>query len=272
MTKMPSRPSPESALVEPSKASGTQSILRTTSLLRLVAANNRSGLRLVDITRSTGLDRSTVHRILQCLVDEHFLEQDLDRRYFLGAVTFELGLSAAPRFNLRELCDGSLERIARISGDMAFLTVRSGHDAVCLDRKEGTYPIRTHTFEIGARRPLGVGAGSLAILSALPIAESHRIVAHNARHLEDYNGSSANKLLAQVDQTRKLGHALREGSVAGARAIGLVIRNRFGEPFAALSISAISSRMTKERQPELIALLKMEVRAVEKRLAASGSD
>ena len=251
------------------KPTGTQSILRTTALLRLVAAHNRTGLRLVDMTHSTGLDRSTVHRILQCLVDEHFLLQDTSRRYFLGAVTFEFGLSAAPRFNLRELCAPSLERIARKSGDMAFLTVRSADDGVCLDRKEGAYPIRAHTFDIGARRPLGIGGGSLAILSALPSAEVERIIKHNARLLAAYNSTSAEKLLMQVEQARKLGYVVREGSVVGARAIGMAIRNRFGEPFAALSISAISSRMTKERHPELTALLKSEVRAVEKRLLAS---
>ncbi len=250
------------------RVSGTQSILRTTLLLREIAAHNRTGLRLVDITSSTGLDRSTAHRILQCLVEEHLLQQDASRRYFLGVVAFELGLSAAPRFNLRDFCEGSLNRIASKTGDMAFLTVRSGFEAVCLDRKEGNYPIRTHTFEIGARRPLGIGAGGLAILSALPADEIRRIVTANAGRLKAHSGVTAQKLLAQVEQSQRLGYTVREGSVSGARAIGTPLRNRFGEPFAALSISAISSRMSEDRHPELIALLRTEVRAVEERLSA----
>jgi DNA-binding IclR family transcriptional regulator len=201
------------------------------------------------------------------LVGENLLQQDERRRYFLGIVAFELGLSAAPRFNLRDLCVASLDRLASKTGDMAFLTVRSGSEAVCLDRKEGDYPIRTHTFEIGARRPLGIGAGSLAILSALPAEEIRRIVSANAGRLKAYSGLTEENLLVQVEQAQKLGYTVREGSVSGARAIGTPIRNRFGEPFAALSISAISSRMSENRHPELIALLRTEVKAVEKRLS-----
>ena len=78
------------------------------------------------------------------------------------------GLTATPRFNLREICHPALARIADATGDTVFLTQRSGLDAVCLDRREGTFPIKTFTLEVGMRRPLGVGTGSLAILSALP--------------------------------------------------------------------------------------------------------
>jgi DNA-binding IclR family transcriptional regulator len=58
-------------------------------------------------------------------------------------------------------------RIAEATGDTVFLTQRSGLDSVCVDRQEGTFPIKTFTLEIGMRRPLGVGTGSLAILSGL---------------------------------------------------------------------------------------------------------
>ena len=44
----------------------------------------------------------------------------------------------------------------------------SRHDLVCIDRKTGDYPIKVFTVEIGIRRPLGVGAGSIAVLAAMP--------------------------------------------------------------------------------------------------------
>ena len=151
------------------RLTGTQSIKRALTLLREIAAHNRSGSRLLDLAMRTGLQRPTVHRMLKCLAAENMVQQDGDNhRYFLGPMVFELGLTAAPRFNLREICHPSLSRIAEATGDTVFLTQRSGLDSVCLDRREGTFPIKTFTLEIGMRRPLGVGTGSLAILSALP--------------------------------------------------------------------------------------------------------
>jgi DNA-binding IclR family transcriptional regulator len=38
-----------------------------------------------------------------------------------------------------------------------FLLVRSGFHAVCLDRADGPFPIRSFTGDIGGRIPLGLG-------------------------------------------------------------------------------------------------------------------
>jgi len=47
-----------------------------------------------------------------------------------------------------------------------FLIVRSGDDAVCADRAIGSYPVKTSVVDVGTRRPLGLGGGSLAMLTA----------------------------------------------------------------------------------------------------------
>jgi DNA-binding IclR family transcriptional regulator len=160
-----------------------------------------------------------------------------------------------------------MSRIAEATGDTVFLTQRSGLDAVCLDRHEGTFPIKTFTLEIGMRRPLGVGTGSLAILSALPDEEVRDIVNANAPRLPEY-GLTPATLVGQVKKAQKLGYAIREmPSLAGVRSLGHALHNQGGIAFAALSISAISSRMTEKRVGELAAMLKGEARMVEKQLA-----
>jgi DNA-binding IclR family transcriptional regulator len=261
---MPRKINPASA-----KLSGTQSIERALSLLREIAAHNRTGSRLLDLANRTGLQRPTVHRMLKCLAAEDMVQQDPDtHRYFLGPMVFELGLTAGPRFNLREICHPALTRIAEATGDTVFLTQRSGLDAVCLDRLEGTFPIKTFTLEIGMRRPLGVGIGSLAILAALPDEDIRNIIASNTPRLPEY-GLTPNSLLAQAKKAQKLGYAVREApSLAGVRSIGQALHNRSGIPFAALSLSAISSRMTEKRVGELAVLLKNETRLIEKQIAA----
>jgi DNA-binding IclR family transcriptional regulator len=250
------------------RLSGTQSIERALILMREIAAHNRTGTRLLDLASRTGLQRPTVHRMLKCLTLENMVQQDPEsHRYFLGPMVFELGLTAAPRFNLREICHPAMSRIADATGDTVFLTQRSGLDAVCVDRHEGTFPIKTFTLEIGMRRPLGVGTGSLAILSALPDEEVRDIVNANAPRLPEY-GLTPTSLLAQVKKAQKLGYAVREmPTLAGVRSIGHVLHNQGGIAFAALSVSAISSRMSEKRVAELATMLKNETRLVEKQVA-----
>jgi DNA-binding IclR family transcriptional regulator len=48
--------------------------------------------------------------------------------------------------------------------------------------------------------------------------------------------------------------------------VGHAVRNQSGIAFAALSVSSISSRMTEKRVIEIAALLKNEVRLIEKQL------
>ncbi len=248
---------------------GTQSISRVFALLREVAENNREGLRLVDIARRLDMQPPTAHRILKCLLEERALRRDeRSKRYFLGAALYEFGLVATPRIDLRAMCVPVLERLAEETEDMIFLTVRSGADGVCLSRREGKFPVKTYTLDVGMRRPLGVGAGSLAILSALPDEEISEIVRKNAARLHEHDGLTESALMSQVRRTQKLGYAVRDlRGLGGVRTIGVAVRASDGIPVAALSLSAIRPRMKDERVAALAKLLRREAAALEQQLA-----
>jgi DNA-binding IclR family transcriptional regulator len=253
----------------PRSPTGTQSIQRAARLLRELAARNRQGMRLIDVAQSSGLQRPTVHRMLKCLAAENLVSQDpQSRRYFLGPLVFELGITAGPRFNIRDLCSDTLDRIAAETGDTVFLMIRSGDDSLCIDRREGAFPIKTFTVDVGVRRPLGVGAGSLAILTALPDDEIDETVQRIASRLPAFGRLTAAELLALVKRARKLGYVLNDvRTLSGVTAIGAPITDASGRPVAAISVSAITARMTSSRQRELAELLRRETRGIEKKLA-----
>ena len=225
-------------------------------------------MRLAEVVQQTKFERPTVHRILKCLVEEGFLMQEPDsRQYFLGPLIFELGLASSPQFNLGDICRPSLERVADKTGDTVFLSVRSGYDSVCIDRKEGTFPIKALTLEVGARRPLGVGAGGMALLLPLSTDAVEDIVRANAKRLAEFHKLTVPLLRKALERSQRLGYALNDNHVpAGATTLGLPIVNRYGHPFAALSMAAISSRMSTRRQGELVALLRQEVACIERAL------
>lgn len=252
------------------KVHGTNAIHRAFALLREVAAHNRDGLRLADIAERFALETPTAHRVLKSLLVEGVLRRDdATKRYRLGPTLFELGAAATPAVDLKKLCDPALARLARQTGDTAFLTQRSGYDAVCLTRMEGSFPVKTFTLEVGMRRPLGVGAGSLAILSALPKAEIDEVLHVNAPRLKAYDELTVAALASQIRRTQKLGHSVRDlRGLGGVRTIGVAIRDRAGMPQAALSLSAIKPRMKEDRLAELAQLLKREAQEIERELAS----
>ena len=244
---------------------GTQSIERAAHVLRIIASRNSVGLRLVDISKQAKLERPTAHRILKCLMAEGLVRQNAEtRRYFLGHLIFELGLAASSSFNLRDICRPSLMRLAEKSGDTVFLSIRSGADSVCIDRVEGAFPIKTFTLDVGTRRPLGVGAGGLALLMKLPEQTQQEIVSANALRLSAYNNLTVPVVLKLLKRCRDLGFALNDAQVTpGSTSVGLPIRSRSEEPVLAISIGAISSRMTRERQKELAAMIRTELEKLE---------
>ncbi len=253
--------------------SGTQSIYRAIVLLRAIASRGRAGSRLLDLAKQAKLTAPTAHRILRCLVAENIVAQDPEtHRYLLGHLVFELGLAAAPQFNLRQIVEPSLRRVAEKTGDTAFLIARSGFDTVCLDRKEGAFPIRALTLDVGTRRPLGVGAGGMALLLSLPDDEIERIVSANATRLKDYGKLNVPIVTQMIARSKQLGYALNDRQeTPGVISVGLPVMNRYGPPYAAISVGAISSRMSGERQKDIAGILRTELRLLEKRLADAAS-
>ncbi|SAK74453.1 IclR family transcriptional regulator [Caballeronia hypogeia] len=269
IAKLITGPMNESDAPIPIERDGAQSIDRAMNVLMLVSAHSRVGMPLREIVTQSGLKQPTVHRLLGALVRAGMVEQDPDsKRYHLGCESYVLGTLAAERFGIHSVAVGSVVRLANASEDTAFLTVRRGDYGVCVHREEGTYPVRAQVLSVGDRHPLGVGAGAIAILSALEDAEVEQVLAAcEPSYREHYPAISSEKLRELVKETRERGYATHRGLVhPGSWGLGIVIRNEVGEPCAALSIGAIENRLGEDRQGKLVRLLQNEARAVEARL------
>ncbi len=140
-------------LSEKSKASdGVQSIRRALAILRILAAGQEHGVRLVDVVTSTGLSQPTAHRILRVLIAEGAAEQNPEtRRYVIGNEVSLLGLARVARFPLRAAAEPYLQYLSETLGDTIFLTIANGDDSVCIGRWPGSYPVKVLSIDVGAR-------------------------------------------------------------------------------------------------------------------------
>jgi DNA-binding IclR family transcriptional regulator len=241
---------------------GAQAIHRAIALLKQVATQHAGGVRLQALCDEVGLGMPTAHRIMRSLVAEGLVAKDSAGLYRLGPLTYELGLAAATRLDIRQLCGPSLERLAANSGDTVFLSVRSGLDAVCIDRKEGQYPIKALPLDIGTRRPLGAGANAMALLMPLPPEQAQEIISANARRFAQF-GLKCENISRMLQEARGMGYLLSDGLVVeGYRGLAVPCVGPDGHPLASLTIAAISTRLTRSRLPELVSLLQREAERV----------
>lgn len=242
------------------------SLQRALHLLRALAEGGPS--RVSELARGTGYTQATTHRLLQQLVDEGFVEQSAqDKRYALGLAFFALAARAGESGGLRALCRPALLRLGAALGDSVFLLVRSGFDAMCLDRWEGPFPIRSFTGDIGGRVPLGIGQGSLAILANLPEAEREEVLRHNVPRLAGMGSVDGVFLRTEVARVQRQGYAATNtGLIEGMAGVGVPLFDAAGRVVAALSIGTLAARLEGERLPVVVELLQREARELAPRI------
>jgi DNA-binding IclR family transcriptional regulator len=241
---------------------------RGTALLRLLATASARGLPLSQLSAKTSMPHSTVHRLLAHLIREGLVIQlESTRGYALGPLAFELGLAAAQRFDLRSAFRPTLEHLAAEAADTAYVHIRSGFEAVCLDMVEGPSAIRVVPLRIGSRRPLGLGAGGLAILAQLGATEREDVIAQVAPPIEREWKFPEAALRASIEESRRNGYALiRNRVVAGVTAIGLAYFDSMGRITGAQTVAAVNERMTPARVSVLQRLLLHATREAEQAL------
>src|SRR3954466_10993728 len=254
---------PPSALGQPGSFNAIQKVC---AILRVLAQN--SPLRLTEIADATSLNKATTLRILGSLIEEGFVTR------VAGAKTYELGqearvmaIGARRSVDIAELAQPSLLRLSEKSADTALLSVRSGVEALYLARSVGSHPLQPNYLQIGTRRPLGVGAGNLALLVWLPDAEIEAIIDVIVPRLAKSPRITPKFLHERIVAARKHGHTvLIDAAYPGMGGVGVPVRDETGQVVAALSIGASSDRI-RRREAELAEMLKKEALVLARAMA-----
>jgi DNA-binding IclR family transcriptional regulator len=194
--------------------------------------------------------------MINCLEEERLILRKTDTsRFVIGPLAHELGLVAHQEAGSLLPYRKSLARLAEATGDTVYLMMRSNLDVVCLDRTEGSFPIKALTVNIGERRPLGSGGAGLALLAALDDAKVNQIIAENEIEFGDaYFGYSNRKDLLR---------SIKDQPETGMSGIGIAIERKLGPPIFGISIGTITTRL-QGRFSQLKTLLRDEVKRLQK--------
>ncbi|NPC57314.1 IclR family transcriptional regulator [Caenimonas soli] len=230
---------------------GSRTLRRGLSILKLLARYQPTGLGVSDMARKLQLDKATTLRLARTLMDEKFLAQDASsRRYQLGPEAFAVGLAAEPSYALQRIAAPSLRALALETGDWVFFSVRHGLEVICLSRANGDVPYPHSSLKVGDRHPLGLGAGGLSILAAMPDDEVDLVLSINADAIaKQFPSMTVSVIRKLLQETRERGYCSIPGIlVPGYWGVGVPLLQRDGRPVAAIVLIASASRLSGARQ------------------------
>ncbi len=213
--------------------------------------STRGPLRLSTLADELGLGKSTVHRVLAELGELGYVEQEQESgRYRPTLRTWELGTAVVADLPVKQAAASALQDLHTATGETVSLVVRSGDDALYLDKLISPRPMR-FTTRVGSRIPLPIPAGGKALLAASD--DGPEVVARLAERPELTALIDVDKVVKELTAARRRGYAVASSKARGVVSLAAAVIDRDQRPAAALAVSAPADHLDRQRRDEVAA-------------------
>ena len=219
------------------------------AVLEAVAAAH-GPVRLSRVADDLGLQKSSVHRILQNLVAAGWVAQDDDTGLYSATLkVWEIGAGIVEALPVRRAATPILHRLHRDTGETVSLTVLDGDDVVYLDKIVAPRPMG-FTTHVGSRIPAPLTVAGRVMLAHEPDPRStiERVAAAVGTERLDVPAALADVERA-LDQGYLVGRGRRERGIVG---IASAVPGRDGRAVAGLTVSAPVQRADDARRDDII--------------------
>ena len=209
---------------------------------------------LLQISKRTSIPATSLYRFLETFEKFAFITADSDgKSYRLGPALFRLGMLAYNSADLREAAKPEMERLAGVTGESIFLTVRHEDRSVCIQSAEGKHRVRL-TQRIGAALPLHAGAAARISLAYMAEPERQRMIKSlELRALGPGTITERSALERAARLVRSKEYAVsREEVDAGSSGVAVPVFSQGGEVVAALACGGPVYRLTEKKIRELV--------------------
>jgi IclR family KDG regulon transcriptional repressor len=229
-----------------------QIVHRVARILR--AFDGRGLVGITDLTRTTGLPKSTVHRLVSALVHEGLLVQDEDsHKYTLSLRIAQLGAGILSAHAIRRVARPILMALRDETHESVHLAVLENLEAVIIDTEDSYYFVRVVNVP-GQRLPAHAVSTGKVLLAYQWEADLRRLLssARFTRYTE-HTITDPQVLMEELRQVRSRGYAISQSELEiGVDAVAAPIFDRLGTAVAAVSIGGPAERC-RPRQDQLIA-------------------
>lgn len=201
-----------------------------------------------EISRDLGINRSTAHRILSELIEEHMVIQNFTTKKFsLGPMAYHIGVSYTENKDYLSQIKYIVEEVAQQTRQSVGFTIMENGSIINIYEVESFQPIKIG-YRQGEFYPINCGAYGKCIMAFYePYDELEKIVYSTKLIKKTPNTITDPKiLLAEYEQIRRQGYAVSdEENLLGAFGIGAPVRDFTGKVIGCLGLACVKSGMTK---------------------------
>jgi len=184
---------------------GAQTAWRVLELLQLFV-RSEDHMTLAELSRRTGLNRTTTYRLLSVLEEQSFVTREPgSRRYLAGSGLISLSAIILSRIDVRVAARPTMARIAEYTTETVTLHVRHMTNRICIDGIEARQAIR-RAVQLGETLPLYAGPSGKVILAYMDPDEIEGIL-----HLAAEAGHNVMAVRQQLKAIRDRGYMASVG-------------------------------------------------------------
>lgn len=238
-----------------------QSLARGLKILDLLA-QAQDGVSITELAERLGVDKGSASRLVATLANYGYAEKDEEtRRYHLGLQIVTVSRSLLTRLPLREVAKPFLRQLMERTGECAHLAVPGQGKVLYIDQVESPATLRVNA-QVGTMNPLHCTA-----LGKILLAFGGVDLPTDLESFTPHTITNGDRLLKNLEQIRVQGYAVDDEEFdLGVRCIAVPVGDFRGKVVASMGISGPASRMTRERLPELAAIVLEIGEALSKRM------
>lgn len=217
-----------------------------------LAQSGPTGLQ--DLSHELGLNKSTVHRILNSLICMDYVRQDPETlKYSLSFKLCKIANQILSQNDMIDIARPYIRQLAELSGETVHLVQMDGLYAVYIDKVESSRNAVRLVSMVGKSIPLYCSGVGKAMLADMPDERIQSIWEQSEiTKITESTITDLGEFLELIKDIRKEGYALdNEENEPGVRCIAVSLKSFHGGPSYAISISAPKDRMDDSRIHEL---------------------
>lgn len=214
---------------------------RALDIVEFLAVSEK-GLGIAELAGMTKLPKSTVHRILNALLERKYVEKDLGAcTYSLGQKFVEITSLYLNHIQLKTEAVPIMHEIVTMFNAYSYLAVLENEEVMYLERAEQFNNLRLYN-EIGKREPLYCTALGKVLLAMLPKEQCVQIVKRiQFEKMTNNTIVTEDRLLQEIEMVRENGFAVDDGEhTEEIHCLAVPIYDYTGKVMAAMSVSAYS--------------------------------
>lgn len=225
-------------------------------ILQRLAQSGATGIGLTRLATEMGMNKASVHRMLQALRFRDYVRQESNGNYRLGPSPLHLADAYLRDKQLQSVFHDSLRDLCSKTRQICHLAIRMDEDIVYVDKVEPPHPIGTWS-RIGWGNPALTTALGRAILCQ-QFVDFENFSTHFPTPVERrtaHTRVTLGEVWQELVEARQRGYAIEDQELGLGVSCLAVAVSRGSKVVAAISITGPSSTVNHQNAPTLIAQL-----------------